>query len=169
MNARRTPAAALTIEPLDEPNVSDLIDFFREVDAAHFPHASAEAAQRFLKHPTDVHVLGRADGQVVAFGMLRGWDEGYEVPSLGIAVRRDVEGRGYGRAMMTALERLARDRGSRKIRLRVHPANARARRLYESCGYRDAGVERGETVMFLDLAAEDPPRPETASTSGIPD
>jgi len=83
--------------------------------------------------------------------MLRGWEEGYEVPSLGIAVAPDAEGRGYGRAMMHALASLARGRGASRIRLRVAADNARARGLYVSCGYQPTGFERGETIMELEL------------------
>jgi ribosomal protein S18 acetylase RimI-like enzyme len=148
----RGPAGAdVTIEAMTAGNLSELVEMFRLVDGAHFPHATAEAAARFLEEPADIHVLGRAKGEVVAFGMLRGWHEGYDVPSLGIAVRRDREGRGYGRAMMAALERLARERGAGRIRLRVHQENVRARALYDACGYLEAGLERGETLMLLEL------------------
>jgi hypothetical protein len=34
--------------------------------------------------------------RAVAYGMLRGWDDGYATPSLGIAVRNDSQGRGLG-------------------------------------------------------------------------
>ena len=142
---------SLLIEPLGPTNAQELAELLRAVDPRHFVHTSPEAVARFLAEPADVHVLGRAIGEVVAFGMLRGWHEGYDVPSLGIAVRRDREGAGYGRAMMIALERLARDRGATQIRLRVHPDNLRARRLYEAQGYREVGVERGETLMLIDL------------------
>jgi ribosomal protein S18 acetylase RimI-like enzyme len=144
-------APILQIEPLRSSNVQDLAELLGSVDTKYFAHAPPEAARRFLAEPADVHVLGRADGEVVAFGMLRGWQEGYEVPSLGIAVRSDREGAGYGRAMLIALEQLARERGASRIRLRVHPENLRARRLYDARGYREVGIERGETLMLLDL------------------
>jgi ribosomal protein S18 acetylase RimI-like enzyme len=151
MSDRGIANAVLGIEPLEPSNVDDLADLLRSVDPKYFAHAAPEAAWRFLDQPADIHVLGRVGGEVVAFGMLRGWHEGYATPSLGIAVRPDREGRGYGRAMMAALERLARERGATRIRLRVHPDNVRARQLYAGQGYREAGFERGETLMLLDL------------------
>ena len=140
----------LTVEPLTDANVAELIAFLERVDRTYFTHDEADAL-RFLAEPEDVHVLGRSGGSVVAFGMLRGWQEGYVRPSLGLAVARDSEGRGFGRAMLAELERLARARGATEIRLRVHPANARARRLYEGSGYHDVGMERGEIVMLREL------------------
>jgi ribosomal-protein-alanine N-acetyltransferase len=151
MSDRQMANSVLAIEPLESSNVGDLADLLGSVDPKYFSHATPEAASRFLGQPADIHVLGRIAGEVVAFGMLRGWHEGYATPSLGIAVRPDREGRGYGRAMMVVLERLARERGATRIRLRVHPDNLRARRLYAGQGYREAGVERGETLMLLDL------------------
>jgi ribosomal protein S18 acetylase RimI-like enzyme len=140
----------LTVEPLTEANVDELVAFLERVDLTYFTHDEADARQ-FLAEPEDVHVLGLSGGMVVAFGMLRGWHEGYATPSLGLAVGRDQEGRGFGRAMMIELERLARERGAAKIRLRVHPANERARRLYEGCGYQSAGIERGQILMLREL------------------
>lgn len=144
---------AMVFEQLSQSNLDDAIDLLANVDARHFPHITRRSASNFLKASADVHLLGRIEGRAVSFGMLRGWQEGFEVPSLGLAVRSGEEGRGYGRSMMAALEGLARDRGVSQIRLRVHPDHARARRLYEHCGYTLRGVERGEILMVLDLAA----------------
>jgi len=99
----------------------------------------------------DVYLIGTVGNEAVVYGMLRGWDEGFEVPSLGIGVRRDSEHRGFGRAMMEALHTAARAGGSSCVRLRVSPANVRASKLYRALGYREIGIERGEILMILDL------------------
>jgi ribosomal protein S18 acetylase RimI-like enzyme len=52
-----------------------------------------------------------------------------------LAVTRDAEGRGVGRALMERAERWARDRGYRRITLNVFDSNHRARALYERTGY----------------------------------
>jgi len=105
----------------------------------------------------DVYALLIDEARPVAYGMLRGWDEGYATPSLGIAVRRESQGRGYGRSMMRCLHATARSRGASRVRLRVHPDNGRARRLYESLGYAYDGVDREELVMIRDLDGVDDP------------
>ncbi len=61
------------------------------------------------------------EGSIVAYGMLRGWDEGYETPSLGIAVHSEWQARGVGRRMMEHLHQVARVRGAKRIRLKVYP------------------------------------------------
>jgi len=101
----------------------------------------------------DLYAMLMDGDRPVAYGLMRGLDEGYATPSLGVAVRTDEQGRGLGRLTMKALHREARARGVRTVRLKVHADNPRARALYESLGYVYRGEERGQLVMVLDLAA----------------
>lgn len=78
-----------------------------------------------------------ADGpEAFGYGLLRGWDEGYEVPSLGIAIHPQHRGLGLGATLMEFLHSAARLRGSPRVRLRVGADNARAIALYRRVGYR---------------------------------
>ena len=52
-----------------------------------------------------------------------------------IAVAHGARGRGVGEALLAAVERSARERGARRMRLEVHQGNAAAMRLYERRGY----------------------------------
>lgn len=52
-----------------------------------------------------------------------------------IAVTREAEGRGIGRALLAAAERWAEDAGYPWLTLHVFESNDRARRLYEKAGY----------------------------------
>jgi ribosomal protein S18 acetylase RimI-like enzyme len=52
-----------------------------------------------------------------------------------IAVADGARGRGIGEALLTAVERAARRRGARRMRLEVRQDNAAAMRLYERRGY----------------------------------
>ncbi len=124
----------------------DLVDalaaFFERLaaspDGAHFhPHPLTrdEAARRCAYAGRDVYGVAVAEGTVLGYGMLRGWDEGFDVPSLGIAVDADARGTGLGRLVMLWLHAEARRRGAAKVRLKVYPGNATAVRLYESLGY----------------------------------
>jgi ribosomal protein S18 acetylase RimI-like enzyme len=133
----------------------ELAELFASIDSDYFhPHPFTRVeAERIVNYSgRDIYLVhSDASGRPVAYGMLRGWDEGYTIPSLGIGVRSDAYGQGHGRRMMEALHAAARERGAPSIRLRVHPDNARARGLYDSLGYREAGRERGEILMVLEL------------------
>lgn len=146
-----------------------LTEIFSDIGGAFFrPHPfTPEEAQRLADYSgSDVYAILLDGGRPVAYGMLRGWDEGYTTPSVGIAVRNGARRRGYGRLMMAHLHTAARTRGAVQVRLRVHPDNIVARRLYESIGYVYCGEDRGELVMVVDVE----PRgdPEIGQTAGEP-
>ena len=67
--------------------------------------------------------------------MLRGWDEGYSVPSFGVAVDRAYRGRGIARGLLLYAIEYARKRGASTMMLKVHLDNSIALRLYESEGF----------------------------------
>jgi ribosomal protein S18 acetylase RimI-like enzyme len=147
----RTPLAIRAVGPTEASALADLLG---RIDTTYFrPHPmTPEQADRIANLAgRDVYLVGFADGVPVVYGMLRGWDEGYPVPSLGIGVRRDMERRGYGRAMMARLHEIARERGAAHVRLRVHPDNRGAAALYRELGYVEVGVDRSEVLMTLAL------------------
>ena len=121
--------------------------FTPDTAAAICRHADSTPA------PCDEYHAGFADGRIVAYGMLRGWVEGYAVPSLGIAVRPDCRGRGVARAFMQHLHGVAADRGATKIRLKVYKTNTSAIGLYESLGYELESFSATELLGHHPLAA----------------
>ncbi|MEA2606575.1 MAG: hypothetical protein QOI00_1332, partial [Chloroflexota bacterium] len=99
-------ASELDVRPIEAKDAEALGELLVRIDSTYFqPHPmTADEASRIGRlSGRDVYMIGRAGGEAVAYGMLRGWDEGYEVPSLGVGVRRDQTHRGYGRAMVLAL------------------------------------------------------------------
>lgn len=145
----------LLIRPVRPTDRRALEVLFAGLDTTWFrPHdLGPVGAREVASHMgRDVYLIGFLGSEPVAYGMLRGWDEGYRVPSLGIAIRDGYRDRGLGRQMMHALHGAVRARGGDRVRLRVAPGNARARHLYATLGYRQVGVERGELVLLLDLA-----------------
>lgn len=105
--------------------------------------ANAGGRDRFL--------IAVAAEEVLALGMLRGWDEGYDTPSLGIAVRPGARGRGIARALMVRLHDEARLAGSSRIRLTVDSANERAISLYVSLGYVFTNDVQDPLTGFLEI------------------
>jgi RimJ/RimL family protein N-acetyltransferase len=129
-----------------------LAEIFADVDETFFrphPFTSSEALYIANHVGKDVYAILLDGERPVAYGMLRGWEEGFATPSLGIAVRTAMHGQGLGRLMMAHLHAEALRRGAIRVRLRVHRENVRARRLYESIGYQYAGEDRGELVMLF--------------------
>lgn len=150
--------SALELRRLCPGLESPLADFFRALEeggiARHFhPHPfTEEIAMKLCRYDgKDLYYAAVCGEQVLGYGMLRGWDEGYDVPSLGIAIHPKEQGKGLGRLMMEFLHVASRQRGAKRIRLKVYPDNRAAVRLYESLGYVFSGESGGQLVGFLDL------------------
>ena len=146
-----------------------LIEIFSDIDQSRFrphPFTDDEALLIANQQGKDVYAILLDGQQPVAYGMLRGWEDGQAVPSLGIAVRATSQGHGVGRLMMANLHVEAQRRGASVVRMRVHPGNSSARRLCESMGYVVAGEDRGELVMTLDLLAGPEMHPALVNTGG---
>ncbi len=150
----RATAGALQVRAVCPDDERTLEVLFGGLGSPWFhPHdMGVDGARTIANHVgDDVYLVGFLGSTPVAYGMLRGWDEGYRIPALGIAVRDGYRDRGLGRQMMGALHQEVLHRGGHRVRLRVAPGNSRARHLYESMGYRHVGDERGEMVLLLDL------------------
>jgi len=139
----------LEIRRIDAPMEGALADFFETLERAgdysvFHPHPLTAQQAGVIAHRIgqDLYYAATADGEILGYGMLRGWDEGYAVPSLGLAVAPHCRGRGLGRLLMDFLHEAARIRGASQVRLKVYAHNARAVALYRRLGYRfsDAGA-----------------------------
>jgi [ribosomal protein S18]-alanine N-acetyltransferase len=62
---------------------------------------------------------------------------------LNVCVSPAVQGKGYGRAMMENLMRLARDKGAEMMMLEVRPSNENALHLYLDLGFNEIGQRKG--------------------------
>ena len=135
-----------------------LAEFFKALakgdDASYFhphPFTAEEAQQRCAYQGKDLYYVAIDGQKVLGYGMLRGWDEGFAVPSLGIALHPNARGTGLGGAFMQVLHAAARLRGAKRVRLKVHPENSRAVRLYERLGYQYENEADGQLVGYLNL------------------
>lgn len=99
----------------------------------------------------DFYALIMCEGDIIGYGMLRGWDEGYDIPSLGITIHPKYRGYGIGNLMMQYLHVIAMLKRCRKIRLRVRKGNKRARQLYEKFGYQFSEDSLEYSIGFVDL------------------
>jgi ribosomal protein S18 acetylase RimI-like enzyme len=125
-----------------------------------FPLTEAQARAIALEPRRDAYYLALAGGRALGMSMLRGFDEGYEIPSFGIFVDHEQHARGIGRALTVWTIEQARLRSCRAVRLSVYSDNAPARGLYESLGFEEQervtvvseGGTREKLVMRLELA-----------------
>jgi ribosomal-protein-alanine N-acetyltransferase len=116
------------------PAITDTFDPF-PLDAEH--------ALRIATAPGRDHYYGLfdEDGRIVGVSMLRGWDEGYEIPSFGMFVDHEHHGRGIGSRLLDETLRAAGTLAAPAVRLSVYRSNAVAERMYRSRGFSER--ERG--------------------------
>ena len=159
-------------EPADEQAIARLFAaLVAHGDSQSFhPHPFTALEARHLTHclcptgwPTeDIYRFGFARGEAVAYGMLRGWDEGFAEPSLGIAVHPDFRGQGLAGRMIGQLHDLARMRGAAAVRLKVYRDNTTAVGLYQKLGYvlseHDASQWLGRLVFAADSTSSHSPK-----------
>jgi [ribosomal protein S18]-alanine N-acetyltransferase len=122
-------------------------------DRFFYPHplTADEAARICAYSGNDCYYLLIENEDVIGYGILRGWDEGYEIPSLGIAIDPRLQGGGLGRFLMGFLHLAASRRGAERVRLKVFENNLQAVALYRSIGYQFETDRRGISVGFLTL------------------
>lgn len=101
------------------------------------PHPTDEESIARIAHQRgrDLYYLVVEDQKVLGYGFLRGWDEGYKIPGLGIAIHPSARNLGLGKVFMNFLHHLALRRGANKVRLRVHRENIKAIGLYKNLNY----------------------------------
>jgi ribosomal protein S18 acetylase RimI-like enzyme len=105
-----------------------------------------EVAERLIPglraHPTTLIFLAYLDGQIAGIATcFRGFSTFYALPTINlhdVAVLPEHRGAGIGRRLLEAVAARARALGCCKLTLEVQENNTRARRLYESFGFRQA-------------------------------
>lgn len=133
----------IEIVRLREKHVKQLEFFFNDINCALYkdnfsPHpfdlSNAERVCRYYGKDKYYAILLNGE-TVIGYGLLRGWDEGYDVPSIGLCVLQEYQAKGLGRLLLNFLETVSRMEGASKVMLKVKKKNEVARKLYLSQGY----------------------------------
>lgn len=101
---------------------------------------SLEAFREELRNPGAVYAAAESGGRTVGYGGMRGAAGEFYVDN--IAVDPEYRRKGTGRALMDYLIKAARAAGGEFLSLEVRPSNAPAVALYESLGFKKAGLRR---------------------------
>ena len=91
-----------------------------------------------LAAPEGAFLVGHEDGRPIAIGGLRRLGEDVcEIKRMYVV--RDARSRGAGRALLAALEDVARELGYERVRLDCGPAQQHSRALFADAGYVEIG------------------------------
>jgi ribosomal protein S18 acetylase RimI-like enzyme len=136
-----TQAIALSIAPIADADIADVIALWRACDLTrpwNDPAADIALARR---GPNSAILIGR-DGDAMIASALVGHD-GHRGWVYYVAVDPARRGKGFGRAIMNAAENWLRVRGIEKLQLMVRGDNTRVQAFYGSLGYLEQ-----ERVLF---------------------
>jgi ribosomal protein S18 acetylase RimI-like enzyme len=133
------------IRPLRVDDANALGDFFEALAA------DAETERFFHPHPLTrvfahelCHRLGAIQDRyfaafqgdrVIGYSMLRGWDEGFSVPSFGASVHPKWRNVGLGKRLMAHAIEQTEQAGCERLRLTVFKNNERAIAVYRRFGF----------------------------------
>jgi ribosomal protein S18 acetylase RimI-like enzyme len=79
--------------------------------------------------------------EIVGFYMLRGFDEGFEIPSYGVIILSKFSNKGLSKLTLYHAFALCRLNKVKKLMLKVRPENTYAKKLYESFGFEKTGFD----------------------------
>jgi RimJ/RimL family protein N-acetyltransferase len=110
-----------------------------------FPLTRKTARWIACEEHQDKYYFGIVDEAVIGFSMLRGWEEGYSIPSFGMFIDNAKHGLGYGKQLLDLTIDAASQLGCAQVRLSVRLGNQPAYRIYKSRGFKE--IERTELVI----------------------
>jgi ribosomal-protein-alanine N-acetyltransferase len=144
----------LVLELMREADISTVQEIEREIFATPWPRNAyyRELASRSSAHYVILRQEGNLekpanfkgselDPSIIGYGgMWRMYDEAHVTT---IGVRRDLQHRGYGRALFAGLVQAAYDMGAKWVTLEVRTSNENAMRMYEAFGFKVIGRRKG--------------------------
>jgi ribosomal protein S18 acetylase RimI-like enzyme len=147
----------LTLTPDTILNLKNLIeDFFERnnKDEIFFhPHRLSYDGilTELQNNPKNYYVFFINLNSILGYGLLRGWQEGYDIPSLGIIIDINERGKGLSMKVMHHLENIAKSKNAKKIRLSVFKENKKAVSLYNKLGYIFSDKNEKELIGIKNL------------------
>lgn len=118
------------LSKLKEKSLSFLGDRFRGNDQEKIAEFSKKEYHK---------IIGLFDDEVVAFGYLWENKDYPNIPSLGIIIRDDWQGKGIGQLLMLRLIGLGEKLKVKAIYISVHPDNKVAVHIYKKLGWKITG------------------------------
>ena len=117
-----------------------------------FSFAADHIAKMLAERGKDVYMGLLWQDELVCFFMLRGWNEGYEVPTLGTFVAEPYRGYGFMQLTVELTKVICKLRGVSRVMYKSHPDNAPAKKA-AAMGFTQAGVDSktGNLIYKLDL------------------
>lgn len=133
-----TKAESVVIDPMRLRDLGDIM----KIEKLSFttPWSKQAFLSELLDNERAYYLVAKVNNRAV--GYIGIWLIAGEGHVTNVAVHPDYRGRGIGNQLLTAIERLAEERGVRRLTLEVRVSNEGAQSLYRKLGYLPAGIRR---------------------------
>ena len=93
------------------------------------------------------------ESKLIGFYMLRGFDEGFNVPSYGVWISKSYSNKGLSTLTLYHAFAFCRLNNISKLMLKVHPQNTVAKNIYEKLGFREQGLDQknNNLIYYKDI------------------
>lgn len=149
---------SFSIRPLNPPDADVIASFMSSQSSEYlrffyaFGADESEIAAILSAAKMDIYsgLFWRED--LAGIFMLRGWDEGYDVPAFGVLIDEKYRGGAFMRLALDTAKLICRLSGAKRLMAKIHPENVSprgARRL----GLIQTGIEdsTGNIIYHLEL------------------
>ena len=141
---------SLVFAELSLENIEHVVPLFVEVfnsapwNDGWSEQAATERLRSFAKYPEFFGLEILIDDVAIGFalGWAERWVDAWQFHLYEMCISPKMQGKGYGRMLLSELEKQTKERGQTAIFLQTG-AQVPAHKFYEACGYRD----RGLTIM----------------------
>lgn len=119
--------------------MQEIKEFFKAIKGDKYFHPfpfNDESKEMMSNAKKDMYMFYLNKGKITGMYMLRGWDEGYEIPSFGMIVHPRHRGKGIGTAMLEEAIKICKKKKCKKIRLTADKDNVIARKMYIKAGFK---------------------------------
>lgn len=139
------------LQIIDAEKLSDLLSSSDKNYSKYFIPFSFDlkTIKEILSNLSDDRIFGvYLDEELVGFYMLRGFDEGFEIPSYGVWISKEYSGLGLSKLTLQHAIAFCKINNIKKIMLKVHPRNIIAKNIYEKFGFVEKGVDEKNSNLI---------------------
>lgn len=131
-------AGTIVIDPMRLRDLGDIL----KIEKLSFttPWSKQAFLSELLDNDRAYYLVAKVDGR--AIGYIGIWLVAGEGHITNVAVHPEYRRRGVGHELLESVEKLAKERGIRRLTLEVRQSNETAKRLYRRLGYIPAGIRR---------------------------
>lgn len=151
----KTAIDILTIKRINSEHSEEIYQLLKEARKEYIKHftpfkiSSLYIHQQLQKSHLDLYFGFYLRQSMIGFYMLRGFDEGFDIPAYGVFISEKYKSLGLGKLSLSHAITLCRINNLKKLMLKVHPENKVARKLYERSGFYLVGTDPKNNNLIL--------------------